>query len=699
MSATESELRDPALVGEVDLARAAAQEEAADEEVGAHVGTHIEADTAVTHLFEAAKPGYRGWRWAVTVASAGPATDVTVSEVVLLPGPDALVAPDWIPWENRVKAGDLGVGDLLPTAPDDPRLVPAYVESDDPAIEEAALEVGLGRPRVMARPARLEAAARWQHSEFGPRSDMARSAPAHCGTCGFYLPLAGSLRAAFGTCGNEIAPADGHVVHAEYGCGAHSEAEVEQVSPVLVANLIYDDAQLDLAPLEEPAEAEASAGEAAPAEATLAEAAPAEAATTEADAAAEAALEAATGEPATDEAPAAEEATAAEEVAAGAPARKLSDPGQAAEASEPQLPFPDQEPPAAEPVAPLEALVTAETSIDAPTESGAPATLTPWIRPEGAARTGDVATEPNADEAPTRPDAAEARSEAEPAEAPSESAPTRAAATAEAEPQSTTKTRATAKGGTRTGGLLRGGLLKGGLLTGGLLRNRRAPIQANATDQPAEIADRAESPGAEDTDAASQTEAALDGDAAGPPEAATEPEGPTAAEDEAMADAANRLDAAGADGSPETERQPSGLAETEATPETGRRPESESAAEAASHTEAPAETEDPAEADGATDVEAAAEAASHTDAPAGTEGSLEAEGVTESLNTPETEAVPAPEGPTEAAPATEAPAGAAPATAPEPTTATEAAQEHHPWEPSFRPYWMRSADERRTEGD
>lgn len=250
MSVQPVDLNDPALVTEVDLARAAAQEEAGDEPVGAYVSHHIEDEAAVTHLFEADKPGYHGWRWAVTVASAGHDTDITVSEVVLLPGPSALVAPEWIPWQNRVQAGDLGVGDLLPTSPDDPRLVPAYLESDDEAVEEVAMELGLGRPRVMARPARLEAAARWQESEFGPRSDMARSAPAHCGTCGFYLPLAGALRASFGTCGNEISPADGHVVHTEYGCGAHSEAEVEQVSPVLVANLIYDDALLDVEPLE-----------------------------------------------------------------------------------------------------------------------------------------------------------------------------------------------------------------------------------------------------------------------------------------------------------------------------------------------------------------------------------------------------------------------------------------------------------------
>lgn len=241
---------DPALVGALELARAAAVEEAGDE-VGEHVGVQPEDAAAVTHLFDANKTGYRGWRWAVTVAFAGPDRQVTVSEVVLLPGPDALVAPAWVPWQQRVQAGDLGVGDLLPTAPDDPRLVPAYVQSDDEGVEEVAMELGLGRVRVMSRPARVDAAERWQLSEFGPRSDMARSAPEHCGTCGFYLQVAGSLRAAFGVCGNEIAPADGHVVHVEYGCGAHSELRIDQGSPVLVADLIYDDSLLDIEKPEE----------------------------------------------------------------------------------------------------------------------------------------------------------------------------------------------------------------------------------------------------------------------------------------------------------------------------------------------------------------------------------------------------------------------------------------------------------------
>ncbi|WP_424184099.1 DUF3027 domain-containing protein [Actinokineospora sp. G85] len=236
---------DPALTAAVDFARAAAAESAGGE-VGEHVAVVAEDAASVTHLFEAGLPGYLGWRWAVTVANAGFGEPVTISEVVLVPGEDAVVAPRWVPWNERVRPGDMGVGDLLPTDPDDPRLVAGYVASDDPAVEAVALEVGLGRPRVLSREGRLDAAERWQAGEFGPGADMARGAPAHCGTCGFYASVAGSLGAAFGVCANEVAPADGRVVHAEYGCGAHSEAEVEQVSPVLVTELIYDDSTVDV---------------------------------------------------------------------------------------------------------------------------------------------------------------------------------------------------------------------------------------------------------------------------------------------------------------------------------------------------------------------------------------------------------------------------------------------------------------------
>ncbi|HEY2058088.1 MAG TPA: DUF3027 domain-containing protein, partial [Amycolatopsis sp.] len=262
------------LADAADVARAAVLADAPADQVGEHAGVEREDAVSASHLFKASVPGYLGWHWSVTVALAGPDEPVTVSELALVPGPDALVAPAWVPWERRVRAGDLGVGDIFPVDKDDARLVPAYLQSDDPAVEEVAHEAGLGRVHVLSRFGRQDAAARWHDGEFGPRSDMARSAPGTCGACGFFVPLAGSLRGSFGGCTNDISPADGHIVDVEYGCGAHSEVEVEITSSIPVAELVYDDSLLDFAAAPVPAVA-ASAAEApsdsAPAE-TVAEA-------------------------------------------------------------------------------------------------------------------------------------------------------------------------------------------------------------------------------------------------------------------------------------------------------------------------------------------------------------------------------------------------------------------------------------------
>jgi Protein of unknown function (DUF3027) len=244
-TATGTARLDATCAAAVDLARAAAQEVGGDA-VGEHLGVQAEADRVVTHSFASLLPGYVGWRWAVTVARAPRARHVTVDEVVLLPGAEALLAPPWLPWSERLRPGDLGVGDILPTPPDDDRLVPAYLLSDDPAVAEAAWEVGLGRARVMSRLGREETAERWYAGDGGPDTEMARHAPGRCGTCGFYLPIAGSLRALFGVCGNEFAPREGEVVSADHGCGAHSEALVEAPVPEAVPVPAYDDATLDV---------------------------------------------------------------------------------------------------------------------------------------------------------------------------------------------------------------------------------------------------------------------------------------------------------------------------------------------------------------------------------------------------------------------------------------------------------------------
>jgi hypothetical protein len=230
----------------VDLARTAVTEVDATD-VGEYLEPVPEGERLVTHYFECRLAGYRGWRWAVTVTRAPRSRQVTICETVLLPGPDALLAPGWLPWEERLQPGDLGVGDLLPTPSDDDRLAPGYLLSDDPAIEEVSWELGLGRPRVMSRLGRSEAAQRWYDGDAGPDAPISTAAPraARCGMCGFYLPLAGSLRRSFGVCGNIYAPDDGRVVSVDHGCGAHSEVLVEPEAPVEELPTAYDDSEVE----------------------------------------------------------------------------------------------------------------------------------------------------------------------------------------------------------------------------------------------------------------------------------------------------------------------------------------------------------------------------------------------------------------------------------------------------------------------
>lgn len=235
-----------------DLARDAAAEVAGRDCVGAHAGLEADGDRVVTHLFESRQPGYTGWRWAVTVARASRAKVVTVSEVVLLPGPQALLAPEWVPWRDRLRPGDLGVGDLLPASPDDERLVPVVSGEGDDGLQdwsgddaaEAPQQPGRAQIRVLSAIGRDDAAERWYNGEHGPRSALARSAPAPCASCGFMIRLGGPLGAVFGVCSNAYAPEDGRVVSVDHGCGAHSEAAghpgPDPVMPPIIDEMGYD---------------------------------------------------------------------------------------------------------------------------------------------------------------------------------------------------------------------------------------------------------------------------------------------------------------------------------------------------------------------------------------------------------------------------------------------------------------------------
>ncbi|MFG2651146.1 DUF3027 domain-containing protein [Streptomyces sp. NPDC048436] len=267
----------------VGLARDAAEEAAAPGVVGEHVEVVVEGDRVVTHLFECKEFGYRGWRWAVTVARASRAKVVTLDETVLLPGPDALLAPEWVPWSERLRPGDMGPGDLLPTDAEDLRLEPGFSGEEEPppnsvfseemaelveaedaevtagspaelpaapargSIAAIADELGMRRARVLSRYGLHAAADRWEESH-GAKTAMAQAAPASCVSCGFLAPIGGSLGQAFGVCANEFGPADGHVVSLAYGCGGHSEAAV-MPKPPRPAEPVLDETRVDAMPL------------------------------------------------------------------------------------------------------------------------------------------------------------------------------------------------------------------------------------------------------------------------------------------------------------------------------------------------------------------------------------------------------------------------------------------------------------------
>ncbi|HST86055.1 MAG TPA: DUF3027 domain-containing protein [Kineosporiaceae bacterium] len=224
----------------VDVARQAAVEVAEPDTVGEHLGVTLDEGGLTMHSFRCTARGYRGWRWAVTLAHVPGSDRVTVCDTVLLPGADSIQAPAWVPWSDRLAPGDLGAGDDLPYRAEDPLLVPGYTVTDeDDADQQLFWELGLGRKRVIGRDGLRAAADRWERGPHGPTSEVAIQASAACVTCAYLVPVSGFLGRHFGVCANEWSPADGAVVTTDFGCGAHSETDLElPVSEPLPAHIL-----------------------------------------------------------------------------------------------------------------------------------------------------------------------------------------------------------------------------------------------------------------------------------------------------------------------------------------------------------------------------------------------------------------------------------------------------------------------------
>jgi hypothetical protein len=265
---------DAICVAAVEPAREAAIIEAGAAQVGEHLGHLVEGERLVTHYFASTHPGYRGWRWAVTLTRASRAKTVTVNEVVMLPGGEAIVAPEWVPWSDRVQPGDLRPGDLFPTLPDDPRLEPGFTDTAGAPEDVLTVveELGLGRERVLSPYGREDAAERWYGGDFGPTSAIAQAVPYKCHSCGYWIRLADSLGQAFGVCANEMAPGEGRVVAYDYGCGAHSDAVID-LPDQPIAEHAFDTTGYDTLELAAAAKADALEADAVEPEVDITEAA------------------------------------------------------------------------------------------------------------------------------------------------------------------------------------------------------------------------------------------------------------------------------------------------------------------------------------------------------------------------------------------------------------------------------------------
>lgn len=92
---------DERLLAAHDLARAALTEITPAATIGDPAGYTVEDDGVVSLRFATLLEGYPNWFWTVSLAVVDDA-EPTVLEVELLPGDGALLAPDWVPWAERL---------------------------------------------------------------------------------------------------------------------------------------------------------------------------------------------------------------------------------------------------------------------------------------------------------------------------------------------------------------------------------------------------------------------------------------------------------------------------------------------------------------------------------------------------------------------------------------------------------------------
>ncbi len=128
---------DPVLRGAEAFARTALLEVTDAAAIGTLLTTKPEADGVLTFLFESSLPGYVGWTWAATIAHV-PGSELTVVEAELIAGENALLAPPWVPWVERLAeyhSSQLASEDGVPVDGDD-ELLDDVLAGDDELDDE-----------------------------------------------------------------------------------------------------------------------------------------------------------------------------------------------------------------------------------------------------------------------------------------------------------------------------------------------------------------------------------------------------------------------------------------------------------------------------------------------------------------------------------------------------------------------------------
>ena len=91
-----------AKAGDQNLAKSALLAETPAAQIGNFIEAIHDEDFVTSYLFESNLKGYHGWRWSVTMTQTSAKAEATVSEVLLIAGPESIVAPKWVPWSERL---------------------------------------------------------------------------------------------------------------------------------------------------------------------------------------------------------------------------------------------------------------------------------------------------------------------------------------------------------------------------------------------------------------------------------------------------------------------------------------------------------------------------------------------------------------------------------------------------------------------